>query len=707
MQRHPLVTSAIVSVVLLGSVCAVATCLLLTSGATHASLRNPNVRVLPLSFEPNVGQAERETKFLARTHDYNVQLLSDRIRLTPLDSDARNEKQVDLVLSSRATNRIEGVDSSELPGKVNYLTGNDSSKWMTNVRTYGQVAYPELEPGISVVCHGSVQRLEIDWVVAAGSDPHGIEFELAGNEQVSLDEVGELLLGEGPRKLRVEKPEVYQLAHNQRQSIPGRFVSKGGRRFGFEVGPYDPTRDLVIDPELVYSAILGGSSDQFGWGVAVDPSGNFYMTGDAESSLLPTEIPLVNALQGWDGPCCRKPPYDFYEYLTKFAAGGASLVYSTYLGGSSQRYGTAVAADAEGNAYVVANNRTGLSEIFIQKISPTGSASLYSTYISGNGPNTVAAIAVDSAGDAYITGQTSSTNFPLVNAFQSVCSGCSSGYTRAYVSKLNATGSGYVYSTYLGGTRLASGDGGKGIAVDSQGNAYVTGETVDIDFPVVSAFQPQCKASCGEPSYVTPDAFLTKFGPTGSVIYSTYLGGSSNDVGTSVAVDSSGDAYVTGWTGSTDFPVKTPVFGHSGSAGSADAFITKFSASGAALSYSTYVGGTSSDQGNGIAVDAAGNAFIVGSTQSSNFPVKNPLQSGLLAGQDPFVCELDAAGTAFTYCTYFGSQGTDLSLGEAIAVDSSDTVYISGPGSGSSFPTTSNAYQSGNGIGFITKISSP
>jgi len=371
-----------------------------------------------------------------------------------------------------------------------------------------------------------------------------------------------------------------------------------------------------------------------------------------------------------------------------------TLVYATYLGGSGWDYGVGIAVDAAGSAYVTGSTsstdfptanplqaaKAGFQNAFVTKLNPTGSALVYSTYLGGSGADVGVGIAVDAAGAAYVTGQTSSTDFPTVNPLQAAYGGGSD----AFVSKLDAAGSALLYSTYLGGS---GSDSGYGIAVDTLGNAYVTGETRSTDLPTTpGAIQTTYGGSCVN---CVGDAFVTKLDATGSaLVYSTYLGGSSGDEGFGIAVDAAGSAYVTGGTGSADFPTTAGAF--QTTYGGGDAFVTKLNATGTALVYSTYLGGSRGDGGFGIAVDAAGSAYVTGATTSIDFPTANPLQAaygggGIYGGADAFVTKLNATGTALVYSTYLGGSGND--YGSGIAVDAAGSAYVTGATNSTDFPT--------------------
>jgi Beta-propeller repeat len=378
------------------------------------------------------------------------------------------------------------------------------------------------------------------------------------------------------------------------------------------------------------------------------------------------------------------------------------LAYATYLGGSSTDHFHSIAVNSVGNAYVTGDTDSidfpttnaiqtmpaGRLDAFVTKFNADGSSLIYSTYLGGFSDDTIYGISVDSLGNAYVAGWTFSSDFPTKNAFQST----TGGNADTFVTKINAAGSALVYSTYLGGTDT---DFGRGIAVDSFGNAYVTGFTDSVDFPTKNAFQ---SANAG--SY---DCFVSKVSPGGStLVYSTYLGGTGEEQCTSIAVNPTGYAYITGATQSTDFPTKNavqPIFG----GGLNDAFVSKFAAGGNALIYSTYLGGGKTDYGSGIAVDSAGDAYVVGLTNSFDFPTANAIQPTNAGVTDGFVTKFNPTGSALVYSTYLG--GTDSDTANGIAVDSVGDAYVTGS-TGANFPTV-NAIQSTNHGGadaFVTEI---
>jgi hypothetical protein len=647
-----------------------------------------NYGKLPLSFEPNRGQTDARVMFLARVSGYTLFVTSTEAVFAGRDGSVERMK----LLGANRKMRIEPLDKQ--PGISNYFIGNDPSKWRTNVANYGRVALREVYPGIDLIFYGNERQLEYDWVVAPGADPKQIRVRCEGADPVRKNADGDLVLS---ASLRQKKPLIRQ----EGRRIEGGYVVHG-REVAFQVARYDATRPLVIDPVLVYSTYLGGSGNDQGNGIAVDGAGNAYVTGTTASTNFPTTNPLqasnggvgdafvtkINAAGsalvystylGGSGndegrgiavdgagnayvtgtttstnfptasPLQASYGGSYVEaFVTKINSLGNALLYSTYLGGSGGDEGRSIAVDGAGNAYVTGTTAStnfptanplqasngGGADAFVTKINAAGSTLVYSTYLGGSGQDGGNGIAVDGSGNAYVTGTTSSTNFPTKNALQASYAG---GNTDAFVTKINAAGSALVYSTYLGGS---SPDEGKGIAVDGSGNAYVTGYTIDSSspyFPTKNALQALNAGG--------QDAFVTKISAAGSLVYSTFLGGSDgSDLGSGIAVDTLGNAYVTGQTDSTNFPTNNPLQTNN-DVGTYRyrAFVSKINAAGSSLAYSTYLGGSDGTElGNGIAVDGSGNAYVTGWTTSTNFPTANPLQASYGGGADAFVVSISS-----------------------------------------------------------------
>jgi hypothetical protein len=669
---------------------------------------------LPLSFEANHGQTDNKVKFLSRGHGYSLFLTGNEaviaLKKTPpqtketkllprrelaekLKEGAEAVTIVRMQLAgANAVPRVGGA--KELPGKVNYFIGNDPASWRTNVPTYAKVKFEGVYPGIDLVYYGNQGQLEYDFVVAPGVDPNQIRLKFDGAGKLRLDEKGDLLLGSAGEEVRFEKPVVYQEVAGRQQAVEGGYMLASGDRIGFQLGEYDHSQPLVIDPVLSYSTYLGGGGFDSGKGIAVDASGNAYVTGLTTSTNFPSANPIQSTLGGAEN-----------AFVTKINPTGSALVYSTYLGGNNVDYGSGIAVDAAGNAYVTGGTTStnfptanalqatlsGSANAFVSEINASGSALVYSTYLGGSGGDEGMGIALDGSRNAYVTGATTSLNFPTVNALQPTLG----GNQNAFVSKITAGGAALVYSTYLGGNGA---DQGFAIAVDGSANAYVTGSTSSTNFPTANALQPTLA-----PGGVS-NAFVTKINTNGSaLVYSTYLGGNINSSGHGIAVDAAGNVYVAGATDSRSFPTANPL--QATIPGVLSPFVTKMNASGSALVYSTYLGGNAADQGFAIAVDGSGNAYVTGQTTSTNFPTVNALQATFGGVSNAFVAEINTNGSALVYSTYLGGSGVDYG-GYGIAVDGSGNAYVTGETESLNFPTANALQPTLGGVqnAFVAKI---
>jgi len=500
------------------------------------------------------------------------------------------------LLGGNAKGRVVGLD--ELPGRSNYICGNDPKKWRTSVPSYAQVKFEGVYSGVDLVYYGSQRQLEYDFVVAPGANPDQIKLSFTGADGMRVDAAsGDLVLKVGDDEVRFQKPAVYQSAvapvfgtagwepdadlkvrstlgePNPEPRIPnpdalsGAFVLASNNEVAFRVAGYDPRRALVIDPVLSYSTYLGGSGGDQGDGIAVDTAGNAYVTGYTMS----TDFPTANPLQTNCDNCQAGSSGD--AFVAKLNPSGSALVYSTYLGGSDYDVPYGIAVNTAGNAYVTgwtgstdfptANplqaSIKGVRNAFVTELNAGGSALLYSTYLGGSDNDVAYGIAVDTAGNAYVTGYTMSTDFPTANPLQGTCGSCNGFYT-AFVAKLNPTGSALVYSTYLGGS---GGDQGDGIAVDTAGNAYVTGWTASTDFPTANPLQTKCD-NCQAGS--SGDAFVAKISPgpaevtlsTNTLTFASYSAGTTS-AEESVTLTSSGAGLLTltSITASGDFALIT------------------------------------------------------------------------------------------------------------------------------------------------------
>ena len=698
---------------------------------------------LPLSFEANQGQSEEPVKFLARGPGYSLFLTPTEAVLSlrapalqkpsaaghaataTRDNPDEPAKRAAVVrmrfVGGNTRPQLTGLEPQ--PAKSNYFIGDDPQRWQRDVPNYARVKYAAVYPGIDLIYYGNRRQLEYDIVVASGADPGSIALAFEGVQKISLDREGNLLLHTSQGDIAQHKPAVYQDMGGKRLPVDGRYVLRANDRVGFQVASYDTTRPLIIDPVLSYSTYLGGNGNDIGYAIAVDSAGSAYVTGATTSTNFPgaSASPIQSTWLGSSD-----------VFVTKLNAAGSALVYSTYLGGSGGDTGYAIAVDSLGNAYATGETDSptvagpgnipfprvgafqasyaGGGDAFVAKINASGNALVYSTYFGGSGTERGYGIAVDGSFNAYVTGQTSSTqgivpgpnDFPTANPFQA--QNASLGSFDAFVSKINAAGSALVYSTFLGGNASEFSIDGGAIAVDSDGNAYVGGTTRSPNFPgaSTSTIQPIFGGLVTGRS----DGFVVKFNAAGSaLLYSTYLGGTTDDAVNGIAIDTARNAYVVGNTDSpNDFPTASPLQTFKGGPGF-DAFVSKINAAGSALVYSTYLGGSAGEDAYAVAVDGVGNAYVSGWTASSNFPTVAPLQTVAGSG-DAFISQFNAAGSALVYSTYLGGS-TGSEHGHGIALDSLRRAYVTGLTSSTNFPTVSPFQATFGGGGtdaFVAKI---
>ena len=628
---------------------------------------------VPLFFVENAGQAAAPVRFVAQGSGGSAWFSPGEV--------AFRAGQTVLRIYAAGSNpaaAIEGVD--RLSATANFLIGPEED-WRTNVPLYHSIAYRNLYPGIDMVYAADGGNLKSQYLVQPGADPSVIRLAYLGAGRPTVDKTGALILPVGDEHLSEAAPLIYQDHGGWRETIPGRFAVAIDGTVHFVLGRYDTSLPLVIDPTMVYSTLLGGSGSNAATAVAVDSTGDAYIAGYTASQNFPTASPEQNFNAGSNDAFIAKfnangnglvyctylggssddrayaiavdssgdvwvagytNSYNFpmrlpiqsalkgsrNAFITRLSPAGNTLQFSTYLGGSGSDTAYGLAVDGAGAAYVVGDSTSpnfpaanfqktnhGSQNAFAVKISGTSLA--YSTYLGGNTIDHGAAVAVDSSGSAYVTGSTFSTSFPVTTGAYQHSLG---GGQDAFIAKLSADGNSLVYATYLGGSSGSTGypESGQAIAVDAHGNAYVAGSTSSANFPVLGGFQTTLNG--------WTDAFAAKFGPTGSLVYSTYLGGSGMETANAIAVDSSGSAYLAGYTISTDLPVTNNAL-QSTYGGDYDAFIAHLNPAGSALLYLSYLGGSMSDTASGIALDSSGAAYVTGWTLSTNFPVVGAYQS--------------------------------------------------------------------------------
>jgi len=612
----------------------------------------------------------------------------------------------------------------------NYFIGNDHSKWRTNVPNFAKVQYTGIYPGVNLVYYGNQRQLEYDFVVAPGTDPHVISLRFGsgpeGEGRLSsvIDANGDLVTHLEGGAVRFHKPVVYQTDGKLRKSIlDGRYLLRADGQVGFEIGQYDHSRELVIDPTLAYSTYLGGSNADVAMGIALDCCGDAFITGSTLSTDFPVDSPLQAKNAGGQD-----------IFITKFDSAADSEDYSTYVGGSKDDVATDILLDNLGDMTVTGytlstdfplelpiqpkfGGGSVTGDAFLFQIASHGTAFVYSTYFGGSSDDEGMSLGLDSSNNVYVVGYTASTNFPVVpGSFHSKCGLTSSGTCSTGFALMVTVPPGQnqqtslTYSTYLGGSK-GLGDAAYGIWVDNTtspppGNAYVVGITGSPNFPVTpGAFAQDCgtDGKCNG-SY---DGFVTELNPAGTgLVFSTFLGGSGYDYAAGVAVDSTG-VYVSGNTTSTNFPITAgaaqKTFGGMSSGcvprstkTCGDVTISKLTPTGSALLYSTYLGGgLDENPGLSLAVDPGGSVYVTGQTDSTNFPMVTPLtgQSTYRGGvNDAFLTKLNPQGTAFSYSTYVG--GTSSDVGSRVALDSFTSAYVSGTTTSTNFPVTGGVFQS-------------
>jgi hypothetical protein len=669
---------------------------------------SPDYGKIPLYFIPNEGQIHEKALFYARASGYTLWLTKEGLIFDNIKG-IKNGENESLLRHPKDRNNPEGftckrdvsglvfLNSKRKPEvvpldrtehRVNYFIGKDKSKWRTDIQTSRAVLYKGLYRHIDLRVYGIEKQIEYDFIVGPGGKVSDISFEYRDVEKTEIYKVGNLIVETKFGELEHAKPECYQVIGEEKVDVEARFKKIKTNTYGFKVKEYDRNYELIIDPlVLVCSTYLGGSYGDEGYGIAMDSQGAAYVTGETASTDFPTQNPIQGTKAG---------PSDVF--ISKVDSSGSALIYSTYLGGSDYDEGQGIAVDSEGAAYVTGTTESadfptqnplqmshgGGGDVFIAKLNSSGGALVYSTYLGGSGYEYSEGIAVDSQGAAYVTGWTGSTDFPTQNPIQE----SKAGDFDVFITKVNSSGTSLVYSTYLGGSYREE---GYGIVVDSEGAAYVTGWTYSTDFPTQNPIQGTNAGGA--------NTFITKVNSSGTaLVYSTYLGGSDGDGGYGIAVDSQGAAYVTGETGSTDFPTQDPIQGTY--AGSIDAFITKVNSSGTALVYSTYLGGSYREHGLCIAVDSQGAAYVTGYTYSTDFPTQNPIQESKAGDADVFITKVVSSGSALVYSTYLGGSVWD-DYGWGIAVDSQGAAYVTGYTLSTDFPTQNPIQGSNAGWGDI------
>jgi len=608
-------------------------------------------------------------------------------------------------------------------GRVNYFIGNNPANWHTKVPTYGRVRYKNLYPGIDLVYYGNHEQLEYDFAISAGADPGLIQFEIKGASQIETDREGNLVLQTGSGELRFQSPVVYQESNGQRLPVRGTYVLKDATHIAFQVAQHDASKPLVIDPVLVYSTYLGGSGDDQAGGIAVDTAGNVYVAGSTDSTDFPLttlgSLPAGNTHVFVAKLDATGSNLIYADYL-----GGSSqdYGYALALDSANNVYVTGNTASGDFPMVNPFQGTNPGSNSFLSKISPDGSSLSYSTYFGGNGSDIPSSVAVDGEGDMIIAGYTSSTNLPVANAYEPTVSANLGGMYGNYgfLTKFNPDGSSLIYSTYFGGnSNPPLNCGGTpcwippsslilGMVLDTAGNAYVTGSTNTYNLPVTQgAYQTTDSTQPGMDTV----GFVSKFNISGGLQYSTYFYDPSGLMTQlmALAVDGSGSVYATGFTlGNGTLPItSTSICDPSVSVWECNyAFVTKFDAAGATLLYSTYLGPNNNAVPQAIALDGNNDAYVLGLTPTGSFSTANGIES-FSNGNDLLLVEIDPTASTQLFATYLGGSGSDQPAPAGMVLDGSGNLYVAGITDSSDFPVTQTAFQGvlgGNTDAFILKI---
>jgi Bacterial Ig domain/Beta-propeller repeat len=641
---------------------------------------------LPLAFEPNVGQADAGIRYVSRAPGMRVELTEQGARLAATRANG-HERVVSLRLVGGHPAAVITAED-ELPGKVHYFAASDPSSWRTNIATYRRIVYRNVYAGTHLVFHGAEGAVEFDFVVAPGADPRAIGLDVTGADAVTLDG-GDVVLRLGDDSLRVHQPVVYQHTPSGRVVVVGH-MRLDGHRLGFEVGEYDRTRPLVIDPVVTYSTYYGGSASDTGFGIGVDASANIYVAlGDSGGNRL-----------------------------IKLSADGQTLLYSAVLGDARP---AGLVVDATGNAYVLAScpyPRSGItfacptlnglttghaqaqgdSGSYVLKFNPTGSL-VFGTSMGGIGSVIPGGIAIDAGGNIYATAWDVYDGFPLTRPAFATPAGAGGFHTVVEAIAADTSRFLYVVEFQTGNTFFAP----RGIAVDRAGAAYVTGMITASTFPTTpGVFQPNDAGFGG--------GVVAKIAPDGSLAYATYFGNNmsaTNNINpTAIAADADGNAYIAGWVGSGPGLPTVNAIQPAMAGGAKDAFVARLDPTGSSLVFSTYLGGSGEDAGTGtvaLGLDASANVYVAGTTSSIDFPQLNPLPLQFAHAGGNFVAQLTSDGSALVYSTYFADSGTAI---YALTVTATGTVYLTGSATTTGYPTVLpyQAAYGGAGDAFIARL---
>ena len=719
---------------------AVAAGLVATAASAQTSL---DLGRQPLRFEATAGEAAAVAPFVARGRDAEFLISRTGAQFVlrhPAGKIAAAKMQF---VGANPAAAITG--GAELAGKINYLLGTQSAQWRVGMPTFAQVQVDNIYPGINVVYYGNGRQLEYDFHLAAGVEPQTIALRFDGAEKIAVNPQGELVVSLPDGEMVQRTPVVYQNDGSTRREISGGYRLLDAHTATFALGAYDHRQPVVIDPVLSYSTYFGGNNTYIAHAIALDTNGCIYIAGETLSTQLTSNSSDAFQTNFHGGTITGD------AFVAKFDNTGQTNLYCTYLGGSSDDTVYGLAVDKSGNVYLTGATRSAdfptnnalygykagplpgyYGRAFVAELNTNGSKLLYSTFLSGNLADAGFAIAVDAAQNAYVAGYTCSTNFPVTARASQTNLLCTNSiyYNRnAFVAEISAGGTNLLYSSYLGGQNY---DQATGITVDQANFIYVTGLTASTNFPTTNAlagFKFLNGATNASPAC---DAFVCKYSPGfTNLVYATFLGGTNSDAATAITADTTGHAYVVGWTVSTNFPgayrndgftnctrfvsnqLTNNLFNLFGI--TTNAFLTELSANGASILHTAVFGGSLMDVPNGVALDAAGNIYLVGSSVSTNYPVTpasllGSLQATNSGAADVFVTAFKADWSGLLYSTYLGGWLND--FGNAIAVDAAGNAYIAGQTFSTNYPSFNGlqpalnlaSYYNGTSDAFLTKI---
>ena len=680
---------------------------------------------LPVRFERNEGQTDPRVRWMARCRDFTLFLADDAAvlrlggpdRIEPAESRVGNAPRVPVTgycgtlrigfPGAAAAPRFEA--GSALGSVSNYFLGSDPTRWRAGVRNHAGVSMRNLWPGLDLEFRGDPSRLEYLLRGAPGADPRSARFSLEGPTASRVDGNGDLVLAFPKGEVRMSAPVAWQEgAEGARLPVSAAFDLREDGTVGFALGGLDPALPFVVDPRVDFSTYLGGTGQELLTDVSVDGNGRVLVCGITNS----TDYPLSSAFQSTYAGGTTTVVND--AVLTVYSANLNSIVWSTYLGGNGYDDCYGVCADPSGNVIAVgltastnfptaspiqATNLVGAHDMYVTKFDPTGSTLVFSTYLGSSAADEGRAVFADASG-VYVAGATGGADFPVASPIQGTTGG---GAWDAVFCKIASDGSALTWSTYYGGTLV---DYCFAMDVDANGAVYGVGNTTSTDLPTVLPYQGTFGGGTGT---FPGDSFLVKIASTGaSASYATYLGGSGFDDCYSLAVSGNGEAYLTGFSSSPNFPTVLP-YQPTSAGGAWDAYLTKFNAAGSALAFSTYFGGSMQEIPEGIGVDATGAVTFCGITNSTNLPIFNAFQAAYIGGNptnnDGFITKFNAQGAVLIYCSYIASDQFDDP--QALCIDANGNALVVGVTNSTSFPTQSPVQGSNAGgpsDGYVMRV---